>query len=138
MNVLFLTVLFIGISSCRSVKPTPDNLPDNYIKAGSFGGFAGSLTQVFLFPNGSRFKTFNLPGHAADTSEIQAFTKKEFKKLIKPFKGPDTPTSEKFPAGNMNYFVEVQLKDTLLSYRWSDSNRPSASILSLYQSVLTP
>jgi hypothetical protein len=113
-------------------------LPKQFIKVGSFGGFAGSLTQVFLFPDGSRIKTTDIPGVENDTTRMESISKKTVKKLLKAFKGDEAPIPVTGTPGNMNYFLEVHLKDTMLRYSWSDSQQPASPVLSTYQKTLAP
>lgn len=110
--LLFSVLLFVAaffVQQCTT-RYTADQLPAQYLRFGSGGGFSGELTTWTLLPNGQLFKSVGLDGPMVEWKQHarregrKAFQEAETLRLLdrSPFSHP----------GNVYRFVE-----------WADGER---------------
>jgi len=122
MSIRSLFWPFFGLllfAACVQPKFTLDELPDDQLRFGSGGGFAGAYKEFLLLDNGQVF-LFEFGPAKKDTFELQSLSRRETKAI---FKQLDTLRLQKYDfdfPGNMSYYVRVSDELTEHSVQWGD------------------
>ncbi|MCB0640031.1 MAG: hypothetical protein KDC44_00255 [Phaeodactylibacter sp.] len=79
-KLLLLLFLPLSFFCCKTTTYTLDELPDTRVYFGEGGGFAGTLTEYLLLPNGQLFVK---PQGTSTFVELNGLARKESKLLFK-------------------------------------------------------
>lgn len=120
LRTLFWPVLGLSLfAACVHARFTLDELPDDQLRFGSGGGFAGAYKEYLLLDNGQVF-LFEFGPAKKDTFELQSLTRQETKMV---FKELDSLRLQKYDfnyPGNMSYYVRLSDEQTEHSVQWGD------------------
>jgi hypothetical protein len=113
---LLLLIPIIVFSQCKPKTYTVENLSDEYIAIGSFGGFAGTEESYYFLENGQLFYTNSMTGD----KELEPISKKQFKAMKKELIELDFQNRKLNEPGNMNYFIQLNIKNVNHKVLWSN------------------
>lgn len=128
-----LTVL-ISCKSRNTKKIDAQNIQlETYLEVGSYGGFTGESTSVFLLQDGRTFEQHQRNGPLTPRKNV---SKKEAATLFEQagkIKWNELPAQD---FGNMNYFIKYHQPDTSYEIVWGHKGpEPPVDIKPLYNAL---
>ncbi|PCJ65259.1 MAG: hypothetical protein COA58_10390 [Bacteroidetes bacterium] len=137
MKKLFTAfICILGFSQCSNKVYSLDNLPNQFIEIGSYGGFAGTSKTYYFFPNGQRFLHSGVMGGDKETREIEKLKPKAFKSLLKGLNKMDFGGMSLSETGNMNYFIRIKDKKEENKVQWTNMDTAPEALVSFYRETL--
>lgn len=109
------------LSHCKNTKYTAANLPDEYLRFGDGGGFAGIETTYTLLENGQLFKA---KSKGTDTLELQSCKPKLAKKLFERAEALGLKNMEFMYPSNIYSFIEIVEDGKTNRIAWGDREHP--------------
>ena len=134
---MWLLCVFL-LSQCHKKMYSLENLPKEFIEMGSYGGFAGTATKYFFFPNGQRFLSNGIAGGSqnATSNEIEKAQPKDFKNMLKGLKALNFCDLELNEVGNMTYFIKLKNKKEEKLVQWNNMDTAPAALVSFFREQL--
>ena len=122
---LLLLLSIVAFAHCKPKKYTIENLSKVHIALGSYGGFAGTIEIYYFLENGQLFYTNSMTGD----KELEPMSKKQFKAMKKELENLDFVNTILNDPGNMNYFIQLTLKNTSHKVLWSNPETAPADLV---------
>ena len=134
----FVCLGILSMFSCKSLLESIDAKSiqnETYLETGSYGGFTGEKTSIFLLSNGRSFDKFGAEGVLmARKSSNKKSTNLAFNLAAKT-DWKNLPPPE---YGNMNYFILYHSKEATYEVIWGRQGpEPPAAIKSLHDALLS-
>ena len=125
---------FFVVQACKPSEYTLDNLPDQQLRFGSGGGFAGTSTTHLLLANGQYFRK---PQQSQQLSYVATIDKRLAKEYLKRAQDLALENMDFDHPGNMYYFLDLTDGDTQGKVTWGDINHPmSDAVTGLYKELI--
>ncbi len=131
-KLLAACLCILTFSHCNNKVYSLDNLPNQFIELGSYGGFTGIAETFHIFPNGQTILENSLEG----STELAKKKPKAFKNLVKNLKEINFSEIDLDNPGNLNYFIRLKTKKTDKKVLWSDSSKVPEGLKDFYRNTL--
>ena len=139
MKKIFVAILcLLGFTQCHNKLYSLNDLPNEYIQVGSYGGFVGTAKTYFFFPNGQRIVSSSILGSdtVESANDIPKASPKEFKNMLKGLSDMEFCDMDLNEIGNMTHFIRLKTKKEDKSVQWSDMNKAPEALVSFYRNTL--
>ena len=131
-KLLAACLCIFTFSQCNNKVYSLENLPNQFIEIGSYGGFTGLAETFHIFPNGQAILENSIDGN----KELTKKKPKAFKNLVKGLKKINFSDIELDKPGNLNYFIRLKTKNTDKKVLWSNMNDAPEELVSFYRNTL--
>lgn len=133
-TLLALLGLLALANQCRQAKYTADNLPDEYLRFGNGGGFAGTETTYILLDNGQLFKsTMGIPEVVA----LKNSPRKTAKQMFETVASLGLEKLDFAHPGNTYSFIEYTDDGKTNRVTWGSRGQPvDEKIRALYEQLV--
>lgn len=129
INIPFVMLLMFMIAGCKPIVYTTDKWPEQYISAGSYGGFSNLTTTLYLLPNGQIFHENSFDKVKTEGKSIH---QKQAKYLFHLFDSIEFSKLQNRNPGNMSYFLRQTSGNEHFTIIWGGSGiQPPKSIAHL-------
>jgi len=117
---LFISLLFMLVTSCNIVKYASDKLPEKQLIFGEGGGFSGAVQEFIILENG---QVFSRTSFTETPTEMKGIGKAKAKKLFKKAELLNIAKRDFIEPGDIYFFVQIQ-NDAKSNHRvvWGDAN----------------
>ncbi len=133
-KLCFILAVLALSSQCKHPKYTADTLPDEYLRFGDGGGFAGTETTYTLLENGQIFKATTTAPQAVELKSIKSKTADA---LIESAEDLGLLQLDFAYPGNIYKFIELKDDGQLRRITWGDSVHPvNEKIQALYEQLV--
>lgn len=134
LALLMLCILSIVVfQACKTPTYTLDALPDEQLRFGSGGGFAGTSTEHLLLANGQYFQK---PQQSRQMSYVGTIDKSTAKSYLKRAEALGLDTMNFNHPGNMYYYLQTGA-DEATRVTWGDINfETNAEVVALYKELI--
>jgi hypothetical protein len=135
--VLFVFLITVFYSSCKTAPYSSDNLPENLpekqLYFGSGGGFTGMITEYLLMDNGQLFKR---PSEDI-FEEMKKVKKKTAEALYLQYKEAGFDDLIFNQPGNIYYFIRMVDGENENYFSWSDQRPlPEVEMMDFYKELM--
>ena len=114
-KLLLLVLIPLAFLCCKPTIYTLEELPEDRVYFGEGGGFAGTVTEYLLLPNGQLF--FKKPG-ASNFTELNGLARKESKDLFKQLDSLRLAKHDFNKPGNLYYFLRQTTEEIDHKVTW--------------------
>lgn len=137
-NSIAFLIYVLVLSQCKSKVYSMNNLPNEFIEIGSYGGFTGAQKTIYFFPNGQRFIAESRPENAESivTNEIESFEAEDFKQMKDELIQMNFQEIEENETGNMTYFIRYKTRKKDNTVKWSNLDTGPPNLKSFYTKFL--
>lgn len=118
---------------CKNTEYTPANLPNEYLRFGDGGGFAGIETTYTLLENGQLFKH---KSKGTDTLELSSCKRSIAKKLFEKAESLGLKQLEFMYPSNIYSFIEIVDDGKTNRIAWGDREHPVDEKISAFYDEL--
>jgi hypothetical protein len=139
MRILTLMlVVSLGFTQCTTKTYTLDQLPQQFIEIGNYGGFTGASTSYYLLQNGQRFysRGIAVASSSASGKELEPTKSKAFKAKLKELKRLGFSDIDFNEKGNMTHFVRLKTKKKNHTISWGDPKKAPQEVVAFYTTFL--